>query len=50
MITERGGEPIYINDSLSFKYISNLCINSADIESLPVEMSLNQSLTLLLMS
>ena len=34
---------IYIHDSVSFKVIVNLWINSVDIESLSVEMSLNNT-------
>ena len=38
----KGGEvSIYIHNSLSFKVLSNLCINSVDIESLPIELSLD---------
>ena len=36
-----GGVSIYIHNSLSFKVLSNLCINSADIESLSIELSLD---------
>ena len=36
-----GGVSIYIHNPLSFKVISNLCINSADIESLSIELSLD---------
>ena len=36
-----GGVSIYIHNSLSFKVLSNLCINSVDIESLSIELSLD---------
>ena len=36
-----GGVSIYIHNSLSFKVLSNLCINSVDIESLSIESSLD---------
>ena len=36
-----GGVSIYIHNSLIFKVHSNLCINSIDIESLSIELSLD---------
>ena len=36
-----GGVSVYIHNSLSFKVLSNLCINSVDIESLSIELSLD---------
>ena len=36
-----GGVLIYIHNSLSFKVLSNLCINSVDINSLSTELSLD---------
>ena len=37
---KRGGVSIYIHNSLRFKVLSNLSINSVDIESLSIELSL----------
>ena len=37
----KGGVSIYIHISLSFKVRSNLCINSIDTESLPIELTLD---------
>ena len=38
----KGGRiSMYIHNSLSFKVLSNLCINSVDIESLSIELSLD---------
>ena len=36
-----GGVSFYIHNSLSFRVLPNLCINSTDIESLSIEISLN---------
>ena len=36
-----GGVSIYIHNSLNFKVLSNLCTNSVDIESLSIELSLD---------
>ena len=37
----KGGVFFYIHNSLSFRVLPNLCINSNDIESLSIEISLN---------
>ena len=44
-----GGVSIYIHKSLSFKVLSNLCINSVDIEFLSIELSLDNKRSTLLM-
>ena len=36
-----GGVSFYIHNSLSFRVLPNLCINSTDIESLSIEISSN---------
>ena len=38
-----GGVSIYIHNSLSFKVHSNLCLNSIDIESLSIELSMEDN-------
>ena len=38
---KEGGVFFYIHNSLSFRVLPNLCINSTDIESLSIEISLN---------
>ena len=42
-----GGVSFYIHNSLSFRVLPNLCINSTDIESLSIEISLNDQLNTL---
>ena len=44
-----GGVSICTHNSLSFKVLSNLCINSVDIEFLSIELSLDNKRSTLLM-